>query len=69
MRNPFQRGFNVMGNVLTETERLFIQAQDIAARRLVDPSERAVLEIFDELRAERERSAWAMEGREHALLH
>lgn len=69
MRSHFQLGINDMGNALTETERLLIQAQDIATRRLADPSERAVMEIFDELRAERDRTAWATDGCESATVH
>ncbi|WP_158072289.1 hypothetical protein [Achromobacter xylosoxidans] len=58
-----------MSNALTETERLLIHAQEIAARRFENATERAVLEIFDELRAERDRSEWATEGREYASVH
>lgn len=58
-----------MTDATTETERLLIHAQEIAARRFENATERAVLEIFDELRAERDRSAWATEGRAYALVH
>lgn len=54
---------------MTETEKLLIHAQDIARRTFVDPSEKAVLDIFDELRAERDRTAWATDGRESASVH
>ncbi|QKQ45175.1 MULTISPECIES: hypothetical protein [Achromobacter] len=54
---------------ITETEKLLIHAQDIARRAFVDPSEKAVLDIFDELRAERDRTAWATDGRESASVH
>lgn len=54
---------------LTETEKLLNNAQDIARRAFVDPSEAAVLAIFDELRAERDRMAWATDGRESATVH
>lgn len=54
---------------MTETEKLLQHAQDIARRAFVDPSEKAVLDIFDELRAERDRTAWATEGRESATVH
>jgi len=54
---------------MTETEKLLQHAQDIARRTFVDPSEKAVLDIFDELRAERDRTAWATEGRESATVH
>lgn len=58
-----------MNDAFTETERLFIQAQDIANRRLGTPSERAVLEIFDELRAERDRMAWTTDGSDSTVVH
>ena len=54
---------------ITETEKLLQHAQDIARRAFVDPSEKAVLDIFDELRAERDRTAWATDGREYATVH
>ncbi|CAB3729056.1 hypothetical protein [Achromobacter piechaudii] len=54
---------------ITETEKLLIHAQNIARRAFVDPSEKAVLDIFDELRAERDRTAWATDGRECASVH
>ncbi len=53
----------------TETERLLIHAQEIAARRFTTPSERAVMDIFDELRAERDRTVWASDERESATTH
>ncbi|WP_454676474.1 hypothetical protein [Achromobacter marplatensis] len=58
-----------MSNHLTETEQLLINAQEIAARRFTSPSERAVMDIFDELRAERDRTTWATEERESAIQH
>ncbi len=58
-----------MPDALTETERLLIHAQEIAARRFENATERAVLEIFDELRAERDRMAWATDGRDSATVH
>ncbi|NMK45541.1 hypothetical protein [Achromobacter sp. Bel] len=58
-----------MSNHLTETEQLLINAQEIAARRFTSPSERAVMDIFDELRAERDRATWATDGREAATVH
>ncbi|MCP1404448.1 hypothetical protein [Achromobacter insolitus] len=42
---------------MTETEKLLNNAQDIARRAFVDPSEAAVLAIFEELRIERDRMA------------
>lgn len=53
----------------TETEKLLINAQDIARRTFVDPSEAAVLAIFEELRIERDRMAWAIDGRDSATVH
>lgn len=41
----------------TETEKLLLNAQDIARRTFVDPSESAVMDLFRELCAERDRSA------------
>lgn len=58
-----------MSNHLTETEQLLINAQEIAARRFTSPSERAVMDIFDELRAERDRTTWATEGCEGVTVH
>ncbi|MGW8304340.1 MAG: hypothetical protein ACWGIK_00750 [Achromobacter pulmonis] len=54
---------------LTETEKLLITAQDMARRTFVDPSEAAVMAIFDELRAERDRMAWATDDRVGATVH
>lgn len=54
---------------MTETEKLLITAQDIARRTFVDPSETAVLAIFEELRAERDRMAWATDDRVGATVH
>ncbi|MBR8654317.1 hypothetical protein KDH83_13525 [Achromobacter sp. Marseille-Q0513] len=54
---------------LTDTEKLLITAQDMARRTFVDPSEAAVMDLFRELCAERDRMAWATEGRESATVH
>ncbi|KCB52745.1 hypothetical protein L537_3383 [Bordetella hinzii 1277] len=54
---------------LTETEKLLITAQDMARRTFVDPSEAAVMAIFEELRAERDRMAWATDDRAGATVH
>lgn len=54
---------------LTETEKLLIAAQDMARRTFVDPSEATVMAIFDELRAERDRMAWATDDRVGATVH
>lgn len=54
---------------LTETEKLLQNAQDIARRTFVDPSEAAVLAIFEELRIERDRMAWATDDCAGATVH
>lgn len=54
---------------LTDTEKLLQNAQDIARRTFVDPSEAAVMAIFEELRAERDRMAWPTDDRVGATVH
>ncbi len=54
---------------MTETEKLLKESADIAKRTFLDPSEEAVLEIFKELCAERDRLTWATDGRESATVH
>lgn len=54
---------------MNETEKLLKEAASIAKRTFLDPSEEAVLEIFKELCAERDRMAWASDGRESATVH
>ncbi|WP_185844199.1 hypothetical protein [Bordetella hinzii] len=54
---------------MTETEKTLKTAADIAKRTFIDPSEGAVLDIFRELCAERDRMAWASEGRDSATVH
>ncbi|MCG7324305.1 MULTISPECIES: hypothetical protein [Achromobacter] len=54
---------------MTETEKLLISAQDLARRIFEDPSEKAVMDLFQELCAERDRMAWATDGRESATVH
>ncbi|WP_175201632.1 hypothetical protein [Achromobacter insolitus] len=54
---------------MTETEKLLNNAQDIARRAFVDPSEAAVMDLFRELCNERDRMAWAIDGRESATVH
>lgn len=56
-------------NEMTDTEKLLQNAQDIARRTFVDPSEAAVMAIFEELRAERDRMAWAADDRVGATVH
>lgn len=56
-------------NDMTETEKLLNNAQDIARRAFVDPSEAAVMDVFRELCNERDRMAWATEGRTSATVH
>ncbi|EHK65972.1 hypothetical protein [Achromobacter arsenitoxydans] len=54
---------------MNETEKLLKEAASIAKRTFLDPSEEAVLEIFKELCAERDRMAWATDGRDSATVH
>lgn len=54
---------------MTETEKLLKNAADVAKRTFIDPTESAVMEIFKELCAERDRMAWAAEGFESATVH
>lgn len=54
---------------LTETENVLRHAEQIARRTFTEPSEQAVLAVFDALLAERERMTWATEGRESAKVH
>ncbi|WP_238925075.1 hypothetical protein [Achromobacter insuavis] len=54
---------------MSETEKLLKNAAEVAKRTFLDPSETAVLEIFKELCAERDRMAWATDGRESGTIH
>ncbi len=54
---------------MTETEKLLINAQDLARRMFEEPSERVVMDLFQELCAERDRLTWATDGRERATVH
>lgn len=54
---------------MTETEKLLKNAAEVAKRTFIDPSETAVLEIFKELCAERDRMAWATDDRVGATVH
>lgn len=54
---------------MTDTEKLLITAQDIARRTFVDPSEAAVMDLFRELCAERDRTAWANDDRVGTTVH
>ncbi|WP_185975353.1 hypothetical protein [Achromobacter sp. LC458] len=54
---------------MSETEKLLINAQDLARRVFEAPSEKSVMDLFQELCAERDRMAWASEGRESATVH
>lgn len=56
-------------NEMTDTEKLLQNAQDIARRTFVDPSEAAVMAIFEELRAERDRIAWESAEAAGATVH
>ncbi|SIT25319.1 hypothetical protein [Achromobacter sp. MFA1 R4] len=54
---------------LTETEKLLRHAEQIARRTFTEPSEQAVLDVFEALLAERDRMTWATDGREGATVH
>ncbi|MNR46823.1 hypothetical protein D3C85_1658430 [compost metagenome] len=54
---------------LTETEQFLRHAEQIARRTFTEPSEQAVLAVFDALLAERDRMTWATDGREGATVH
>lgn len=54
---------------MSETEKLLITAQDLARRVFEAPSEKAVMDLFQELCAERDRMDWATAGRETATMH
>ncbi|MNV77584.1 hypothetical protein D3C71_1710190 [compost metagenome] len=54
---------------LTETEMLLRHAEQIARRTFTEPSEQAVLDVFEALLAERDRTAYATDGREGATVH
>lgn len=54
---------------MTETEKLLKNAAEVAKRTFIDPSETAVLEIFKELCAERDRMAWATDDRVGSTVH
>lgn len=54
---------------MTETEQLLKNAAEVAKRTFIDPTEAAVMKIFKELCAERDRMAWATDGREQATVH
>ncbi|WP_286936158.1 hypothetical protein [Achromobacter sp. UBA4530] len=54
---------------MTETEQLLKNAAEVAKRTFIDPTESAVMEIFKELCAERDRMEWATDGRESATVH
>lgn len=54
---------------MTETEKLLKNAAEVAKRTFIDPTESAVMEIFKELCAERDRMAWATEGRDSSTVH
>ncbi|MCM2569730.1 MULTISPECIES: hypothetical protein [Achromobacter] len=54
---------------MTDTEKLLQKARQIATRAFSDPSESAVLDVFHELCAERDRSPSASEVYESATIH
>ncbi|MFU2050566.1 hypothetical protein [Bordetella hinzii] len=54
---------------MTETEKTLKTAADIAKRTFIDPSEGAVLDIFRELCAERERMTCEADAHIAETLH
>lgn len=54
---------------MTETEKLLTEAQAIARRRFVDPNEKTVMDLFQELCAERDRRAWESSSAVNAMVH
>lgn len=54
---------------LTETENVLRHAELIARRTFTEPSEAAVLAVFDALLDERARMTWSTDGRESATVH
>lgn len=54
---------------MTETEKLLKEAAEVAKRTFVDPSEAAVLDIFRELCAERERMTCEADAHIAETLH
>lgn len=55
--------------ITTETEKLLTTAQEIARRAFDDPSEKTVMDLFDELRTERDRRAWEGSDAAGATVH
>ena len=55
--------------ITTETEKLLTTAQEIARRAFDDPSEKTVMDLFDELRTERDRRAWEGSDAGGATVH
>lgn len=54
---------------MTDTENLLKQAQEIACRRFLDPSEKTVMDLFQELCMERDRRAWDAPSATGAAVH
>lgn len=54
---------------MTKTEELLREAREIAWRAFQDPSQETIMEVFVRLCDERDRMAWATEGRESATVH
>lgn len=54
---------------MTDTEKLLQNARDIAKRTFPDPSESAVMDLFHELCAERDRSSHAEGAQDNVTLH
>lgn len=54
---------------MTETEKLLDAALDLARRKFENPSERTVMDLWDELRQEHERRVWEEAPAAHATVH
>ncbi|WP_086935775.1 hypothetical protein [Bordetella avium] len=54
---------------MTETEKLLADAQDLARRHFEDPADAVVMDLFRELCAERERTAYDEPEHVGATLH
>ena len=54
---------------MTDTEKLLINARDIARRTFANPSEATVIELFQRLCAEQDARDWANDERDRATVH
>lgn len=60
---------NQADTLMTKTERLLQEAQQIAGRTFPNPSERAVMDVFHELCSERDLTGPGHDERDGATLH